>query len=92
MALTMTRTRTQTTLTRLAEQLACVNGELEALRSGHAETSGVAEGTRARRETLERQREALVLTLSQFDPSLEVSAVGCSMLRRARTAGRSAGD
>lgn len=35
MALTMTRTRTQTTLTRLVEQLARINRELEMLREAH---------------------------------------------------------
>ncbi len=62
MALTMTRTRTQTTLTKLVTQLARVNGELEELRSClrcDAYTAGTAT---ARVETLQRQREALVLT------------------------------
>lgn len=76
MALTMTRTRTQTTLTKLVTQLARINGELEALREGPADDPGLA--------IRERHREALVLTLHQFDSTLDFAVVGALKEKRTR--------
>lgn len=78
MALTMTRTRTQTALTKLVELLARVNGELAFVRELLVEAPGHAEGLRAREKVLVAEREALVLTLHQFESSLDPEAVGCS--------------
>ena len=83
MALTMTRTRTQTTLTKLAQLLADVNGELAfsadtfanpLVRLSPADQSRLLE----RRDVLERDRMALCATLRQFDPDLDPEMVGTS--------------
>lgn len=71
MALTMTRTRTQTTLTKLVKMVAEVQGELvfvERLLGEVPEHKGVLE---ARRDVLLRDRDALYLTLKQFDSEIE---------------------
>lgn len=60
MALTMTRTRTQTVLTKLGDLLARVNGELDFVRE----------------QQLRAQRDALMLTIRQFDPGLDPEDVG----------------
>lgn len=78
MALTMTRTRTQTALTKLVELLARVNGELSFVRELLVEAPAHAEGLQARETVLVTEREALVLTLRQFDPSLDPEEVGCA--------------
>ena len=78
MALTMTRTRTQTALTKLAERVAAVHGELEHLedvlaKEMPAEQRALVE---ARRAQLISDRDALYLTIRQFDPSLEPARIG----------------
>jgi len=80
MALTMTRTRTQTTLTKLAEMVANVHGELEFL-EGLLEQGAEGDGSKSPLETLARlharqlklltDRDALYATVRQFDPSLD---------------------
>ncbi len=71
MALTMTRTRTQTALTKLAERLSNVKGELQflgELLSQHPEHGAALAG---RREQLRVKLEALSVTLRQFDESID---------------------
>ncbi|PQA78057.1 hypothetical protein C5F53_06900 [Rhodoferax sp. TS-BS-61-7] len=92
MALTMTRTRTQTTLTKLAEMVANVHGELaflEGLLAGEG-TAGGAQGAGrtqelcpevrmrldARRERLLADRDALYATVRQFDASIAPECIG----------------
>lgn len=75
MALTMTRNRTQTALTKLAERLSNVKGELqfvEELLAQHPEHTAVLAG---RRELLRVQLEALSVTLRQFDASIDPDQV-----------------
>jgi hypothetical protein len=82
-ALTMTRTRTQTTLTKLATMVANVHGELEfvqgLLAQAEAEAATAGQGKfspeevaalQSRKAALEEKRQALYLTLRQFDPNL----------------------
>lgn len=78
MALTMTRTRTQTTLTKLAELVANVHGELEFLEglAGMPEAQGAGAALEARRVKLVSERDALYTTLRQFDPSLSPEQIG----------------
>lgn len=74
MALTMTRTRTQTALTQLVETLANLKGELAFVEAWMAEAGAPAELV-ARREELRAQMEALATTLQVFDPELDVGQV-----------------
>lgn len=80
MALTMTRTRTQTTLTKLATMLANVHGELAFVESWLSEGDGVPPMLEARRQKLLADRDALYATIKQFDSSIDprrvVSAAG----------------
>lgn len=73
MALTMTRTRTQTALTRLAERVAAVHGELEHLEDVQAKemTADKRALVEARRTQLVRDRDALYMTIRQFDPGID---------------------
>jgi hypothetical protein len=78
MALTMTRTRTQTTLTKLAEMVANVHGELaflDGLLQG-ALTTEAREMLHGRWLTLGASRDALYATLIQFDPRIDPSQIG----------------
>jgi hypothetical protein len=78
-AITPTRTRTQTTLTKLVKMLAALNGE-------HAFCTGLLDGgeldsidlcrLQSHVARLQAKREALRLTLLQFDPKLEVDSIG----------------
>jgi len=77
MALTMTRTRTQTTLTKLAQKLGDIKGELAFVDEWMAEAGAPVE-LASRRALLLEQARALVTTLQLFDPELEVSQVGAS--------------
>lgn len=88
MALTMTRTRTQTTLTKLAEMVANVHGELEFL-EGLLKAAGTPEATpavtpevlermAARRQKLLGDRDALYATIRQFDADIDPERIGCS--------------
>jgi hypothetical protein len=93
MALTMTRTRTQTALTKLVTLAANVHGELafveehlQALLGGSTRARGlprstadreqVREALQHRRQELLTTRDALYLTLKQFDPALEPKCIG----------------
>ena len=71
MALTMTRTRTQTTLTKLVTLLANVNGELEFVRELLLADQVHRAELLARASVLAGQRQALCATLRQFDPSID---------------------
>jgi hypothetical protein len=92
MALTMTRTRTQTTLTKLAELVANVHGELafvEGLLAQGVATGAVPDLTPAsgmtpevlarlalKRLELVGSRYALYATLRQFDGGIEPERIG----------------
>jgi hypothetical protein len=100
MALTRTRTRTQTALTRLATMVAEVHGELEFVEgllleadaADSAENAPSARGRnsrkkltpeqlaalQARKGVLEEKRQALYLTLRQFDPGTDARTIGPS--------------
>lgn len=82
MALTMTRTRTQTTLTKLVTLLANLNGELvflAALERRQGAAADARSGSVTRRLIkLRADRNAVLITLRQFDPELDVDAVGCA--------------
>ncbi len=77
MALTMTRTRTQTALTQLVETLANLKGELAFVEEWLAEPSehNAPAELAARRQVLLEQLAALMTTLQLFDPELDVSQV-----------------
>lgn len=82
MALTMTRTRTQTTLNKLAEMLANVNGELAFVDGLLQRTGGVAAEPEtqarlvARLQKLAGDRAALCATIRQFDAEIDPGRVG----------------
>ena len=75
MALTMTRTRTQTTLTKLVTQLANVKGELAFILQLTKNSAASLESLTVRMVQLEKHQAALVLTLKQFDPTLDITQV-----------------
>jgi hypothetical protein len=79
----MTRNRTQTTLTKLAERVASVHGELAYVEGRLADaTPGqsdeLREGLVRRRDELLTLKDALYLTLRQFDPRLEPTTIGAT--------------
>ena len=79
MALTMTRTRTQTALTKLAERVANVHGELAYLEwrlAASGSEVALRERLGGRRGELLDAREALYITLRQFDPALDPQTIG----------------
>jgi hypothetical protein len=82
MALTMTCTRTQTTLNKLAEMLANVNGELAFVDGLLQRTGGVAAEPEARvrlaarLQKLVAARVALCATIRQFDAEIDPSVSG----------------
>ena len=85
MALTMTRTRTQTTLTKLAELVACLHSELafvEALQADAKMSRPALLG--AHHDQLMRHRDALYLTIRQFDPTIDPASIGASNLWQRR--------
>lgn len=86
MALTMTRTRTQTTLTRLAELLANLKGELEFVDGLLERLPSDRVALTIRRGSLVASRDAVAATLRQFDPELEVDAVKAVQIRRTHRA------
>lgn len=90
MALTMTRTRTQTTLTKLAELVANVNGELAFLDGllGMPEAGEAGVGLEARRVKLVSDRDALYATLRQFDEGIDPESIGKSESWRMRFGNR----
>ena len=78
MALSQTRCRNQTTLTKLATRIASVHGELtyvEGRLDGDLRPE-VREGLARRRGALLEIRAALYVTLRQFDPALDPTAIG----------------
>lgn len=74
----MTRTRTQTALTRLAEAVAAVHGELAALEWLLEALPESAPALQARRQALLADRAALHLTMHQFDGALDAQCIGAS--------------
>lgn len=80
MALTMTRTRTQTALTHMAQKLAEVRGELQFVNylalELPVEEVEVGAALARRRDELAKQEAALVVTLRQFDAGLDTDSVG----------------
>jgi len=85
MALTMTRTRTQTTLTKLVTLVANVHGELRFVDSQAAMLCGASSagkqqallaGLASRRAQLESSRDALYTTIRQFDAELDPASIG----------------
>jgi hypothetical protein len=83
MALTMTRNRTQKALTKFAEMVANVHGELaflEGLLAGVAPEQELGPDVRARlelrRAKLVADRDALYATVRQFDASIEPERIG----------------
>ncbi len=87
MALTMTRTRTQATLTKLAEMVANVHGELAFVDGllaarGPGTALGLTPEVLARlalrRLELVGNRDALYATLRQFDAGIEPGRIGAA--------------
>lgn len=78
MALTMTRTRTPSTLNKFVGLVANINGELEflerLLQQEHPED--VRARLLAKQAQLQGQKAALFETIRQFDPGLEPGRVG----------------
>lgn len=74
MAMTMTRTRTQTALTKLVQKLADIKGELAFVDAWMTEAEAPTELAR-RRVLLEEQAQALTTTLHLFDPEIDASQV-----------------
>lgn len=76
MPMTRSRTRRQSTLTFLAEQLLAVERESELLRRKPAgDVASQAEACAERLRSLEVRRLALVEAMRQFDPELDVGAI-----------------
>jgi hypothetical protein len=76
-ALTKTRNRTQTALTSFATLLANVNGELAYIGRRMPEVDGALRSALAARESrLCADRDALFVTIRQFDPKLDPTVVG----------------
>lgn len=78
MALSQNRCRNQTTLTKLATRVASVHGELAHL-EGRLDGDlrpELREGLARRYGELLEVREALYVTLRQFDPALDPTAIG----------------
>jgi hypothetical protein len=78
MALTMTRTRTQAALNKLAEGLAEVNGELEFLAGLSRLRKDRQALADARRAELLRLREAFFVVVRRYDPELEPERIGAT--------------
>ena len=90
MALTMTRTRTQTTMNKLTEMLANVNGELAFVDGLLKRTEGaeaepeVRMRLAARLQKLTADRAALCATIRQFDAEIDPERVGMLEVWRLR--------
>lgn len=78
MALSQTRCRNQTTLTKLATRVASIHGELAYVEGRLAEELApeLREGLAGRRGELLELREALYVTLRQFDATLDPTTIG----------------
>jgi len=87
MALTKSRTRTQTALTKLATTIGNIKGELEFLEGLIASAQGSANAIGhllARKHKLQAQLGALVIALHQFDARFDSEAIrGCEDWRKA---------
>lgn len=81
------RPRRQATLTFLAKELAACNSELAACEALLAKSTGVdvAPVLLTRRQDLLDHREALSITLKQFDPAIEAGSIRSSCRVRQRT-------
>jgi hypothetical protein len=73
----MTRTRTQTALTKLLTLVANVQGELAFVEGRLADATAAAfqEGLERRRDQLMASRDALYLTVRQFDPEIDPTSI-----------------
>lgn len=78
MALTTSRTRTQTALTKLVRLVANIHGELALMEGFAAESPEHDEVRIGRRQRLQADRDALYATIRQFDPVLDPTAIGAS--------------
>lgn len=78
MALTMSRTRTQSTLTKLSTMIANVHGELAFVDTWLADGAGVPAMLEPRRKKLLADRDALYATVRQFDPCIEPERIGAA--------------
>jgi len=82
MALTMTRTRTQKALNKLAGMVADIHGELESVELCLSPVESADEAARAaleaRRAKLRTDLDALYVTLRQFDPDIDPSHIGAA--------------
>jgi outer membrane PBP1 activator LpoA protein len=76
MALTMTRTRTQTALNKLAFNLAEVNGELAFLAGLGLLTEEQEAAAARRRAELQGLQEALCVVIRRYDPELDPDRIG----------------
>ncbi|OSZ71553.1 hypothetical protein [Hydrogenophaga sp. IBVHS1] len=89
MALTMTRTRTQTALTKLVERLSNVKGELEYVEVLLVAKPNAAGSLLSRQRLLQDQHAALCATLKQFDQGIDleqvVAGAGWQKVYRVRT-------
>lgn len=85
MALTMTRTRAQTALTKMATLLANLNGELEFVRALLAAEPTHHAALAVQEAVLQQKREAVMAAIRQFDPNVDPEDVGTADGWRART-------
>lgn len=76
MALTRTRTRTQTALTKLAQLVAEAHHELALLEKLLAEHPKHYEYLEARYAEVQENRDALYATLRQFDADIDPTSIG----------------
>lgn len=72
----MTRTRTQTALTKLVKLVANIHGELEFVQQLQDESTGHFEAFAIRLRQLAANRDSLYGTLKQFDPELDPADIG----------------
>lgn len=89
MALTMTRTRTQTALSKMADLMANINGELEFVRALRAQATAHQEALTARESVLRQKRDAVMAAIRQFDPDIDPELVGPAEAWRAPYKSRS---
>lgn len=76
MALTMTRTRTQTALTKMATLLANLNAELALVRAQREAEPAQRAELAAREDVLQQKRQAVMAAIRQFDPGIDPEEVG----------------
>ena len=74
----MTRTRTQTALTKLVEMVANIHGETELVERLLTEGFERSEVLAARLLQLKASRDALYATLRQYDADLDPASIGTS--------------